>query len=284
MTKPFTLDTLLSNVGLAVTMSRLARTKREALDLLGDDAGTDDPQALAALFDRALTELHMEYQPIVSWRDRRVRAFEALLRSRCDQLSTPLALLRTAQRLGRLHEVGRAVREAVAKDLTRADVPERALVFVNLHPDDLLDPELGGASDPLLPHAWRIVYEITERKALSDLRAVKDRVAILRRDGFRIAVDDVGAGYAGLATFSLLEPEVIKLDMSLVRDVHRSTTKQRIVKSIVDLGRDLKLEQVVIEGVETTDERDALLSLGGDCLQGFLFARPGPPFPVAVGL
>jgi EAL domain-containing protein (putative c-di-GMP-specific phosphodiesterase class I) len=96
--------------------------------------------------------------------------------------------------------------------------------------------------------------------------------------GYRIAVDDLGAGYAGLTSFTLLEPEIVKLDMSLVRDVHQNSTKQKVIRSMTALSQDMGMT-VVAEGVETVAERDALLDLDCDLLQGFLFAKPGPAFP-----
>jgi len=97
--------------------------------------------------------------------------------------------------------------------------------------------------------------------------------------GYRIAVDDLGAGYAGLTSFARLEPEVVKVDMSIVRDVDRSSTKQKLIASIVSLCNDLNIE-LIAEGIETAAERNTILSLGGDLLQGYLFARPGKPFPL----
>jgi EAL domain-containing protein (putative c-di-GMP-specific phosphodiesterase class I) len=88
----------------------------------------------------------------------------------------------------------------------------------------------------------------------------------------------MGAGYAGLTSFALLEPEVVKLDMSLVRDVHQSPTKQKVIRSMTSLCKELGM-LVVAEGVETPAERDMLIELDCDLLQGFLFARPGRPFP-----
>jgi len=96
--------------------------------------------------------------------------------------------------------------------------------------------------------------------------------------GFRIAIDDLGAGYAGLTSFATLEPEFVKLDMSLVRDVHKSPMKEKLVGSITSLCKELGM-MVVAEGVETPLERDMLVALGCDLLQGYLLAMPGRPFP-----
>ncbi len=104
----------------------------------------------------------------------------------------------------------------------------------------------------------------------------------LRELGFRIAVDDLGAGYAGLSSFALLEPDIVKLDMTLVRDVDRSSVKQKLVASMASLCRDMGL-LTVAEGVETQAERDTLIHLGCDLLQGFYFARPTAAPLVGIG-
>jgi EAL domain-containing protein (putative c-di-GMP-specific phosphodiesterase class I) len=118
--------------------------------------------------------------------------------------------------------------------------------------------------------------------SLDRITDISDKVAQLRALGFRIALDDLGAGYAGLTSFTLLEPEFVKLDMSLVRDVNTSATKQKVIRSMVRLCKDLG-KQIIAEGVETRAERDQLIELGCDLLQGYFFARPGRPFPVVGG-
>jgi EAL domain-containing protein (putative c-di-GMP-specific phosphodiesterase class I) len=154
------------------------------------------------------------------------------------------------------------------------------MILVNLHPMDLLDDELFDRAAPLSRFAPRVILEVTERASLekvgSDLRK---RVERLREMGFRIALDDIGAGYAGLTSFTQLEPEVVKLDMVFARGVDTDHTKQQLVKSLVSMCGGLYV-QVIAEGVETEDERDMLVSLGCDLLQGFLFARPDRTFPM----
>jgi EAL domain-containing protein (putative c-di-GMP-specific phosphodiesterase class I) len=118
-----------------------------------------------------------------------------------------------------------------------------------------------------------VVLEITERSSLDKLDNVQQRVAALRRMGFRIAIDDLGAGYAGLTTFAQLEPEIVKLDMSLVRDVHTNGTKRKVVRSMTQLAREIGA-MVVAEGVENEDELATVVDLGCDFVQGFYFARP----------
>ena len=122
------------------------------------------------------------------------------------------------------------------------------------------------------------MLEITERASLNEIKDIPSRVAQLRAMGFQIAIDDLGAGYAGLTSFALLEPEIVKLDMTLVRNVHKQSTKQKLIRSMAALCKDMGM-MVVGEGVENVEERDALVELGCDLLQGYLFAKPAPAFP-----
>jgi EAL domain-containing protein (putative c-di-GMP-specific phosphodiesterase class I) len=147
------------------------------------------------------------------------------------------------------------------------------LLFLNIHPNDLTDPNLLSPDAPHMEFADRIVLEVTERSALDRVDKARRQVAALREAGFRIAVDDLGAGYAGLGSFIQLDPDMVKLDMALVRDVDSSSEKQHLVRSVTQVCGDLGLS-VVGEGVETGAERDALVELGCDLLQGHLFGRP----------
>ena len=157
--------------------------------------------------------------------------------------------------------------------------PSQALLFVNLHTHDLLDPELYEATAPLARFANRVILEITERAAIDNVKDIQARVSVLRFNGYRIAIDDLGAGYAGLSSFVALEPEIVKLDMSLVRNVHLSDVRQRLIASMTSLCKEMGM-RVVAEGIELTEERLTVQGAGCDLLQGYLFARPGPAFPV----
>jgi EAL domain-containing protein (putative c-di-GMP-specific phosphodiesterase class I) len=137
-----------------------------------------------------------------------------------------------------------------------------------------MDESLFDPKSPLAMMASQVVLEITERASLSSVGDLRDRITRLRNIGYRIAVDDLGAGYAGLSAFVALSPDFVKLDMSLVRDVHRSTTQQRLIHSLLAVCKDLDI-RVVSEGVETPEELATLRDLGCELFQGFLFARPG---------
>jgi EAL domain-containing protein (putative c-di-GMP-specific phosphodiesterase class I) len=216
-------------------------------------------------------------KPIVSWSDKSVIAYEALVRNEEPTLRAPPDLFEAAERLGRLRELGRIIRDRVAKTLVDNPTVD-AEVFVNVHALELDDDSLLAPTSPLSAFAKRVVLEITERAPLEKIKDANARVAQLRNMGYRIAVDDLGAGYAGLTSFAHLEPEVVKVDMSLIRGLDQSPTKQKLLRSIVGLCRDLEIKMIA-EGIETVEERDTLVRLGGDLCQGYLFARPGRAFP-----
>jgi EAL domain-containing protein (putative c-di-GMP-specific phosphodiesterase class I) len=277
ITKPIELKALLKLTEDAVRLHRIAKAKRQALDLAGGvDRFVGDRAGLAASFERAMDSLFMAFQPIVSWSNRTVFAYEALLRSREPSLPHAGAVLDAAERLDRVHDLGRRIRTKAVEPLAR--LPKEAVLFLNLHPNDLLDEDLFAKNTPLAAVASRVVLEITERASLDGIGDVRTRIASLRKLGFRIAIDDLGAGYAGLTSFALLEPDVVKLDMSLVRDLHKEPTKQILVRTMIAMSKELGI-MVTGEGIENVEERDELARAGCDLMQGYLFARPGEPFP-----
>lgn len=277
LVKPIEPDRLLEEVANALRYRRLAEEKRRTLALLGTEwRQLGDRASLQERFRRALDGLWVALQPILDARSGAVVGYEALVRTSEPTIPTPGAFLDAAERLGALHAVGRAVRANVAK--IADDGPADLRFFVNLHPLDLMDEALYSPNEPLSKLAGRVVLEVTERMSLEAVVDVPRRVSRLRKLGYRIAIDDLGAGYAGLSGFALLEPDIVKLDLSLIRDLDRALIKRRIVSSMTRLCHELGL-MVVGEGVETPEERDAAVELGADYLQGHLFSWPGPPFP-----
>jgi EAL domain-containing protein (putative c-di-GMP-specific phosphodiesterase class I) len=277
--KPVEAKYLEEVVARATRLHQMAKIKREALELfrlegkhLGDRAG------LEVRFANAIKTLWLAFQPIVSWADKSVIAYEALVRNEEPTLRAPPDLFEAAERLGRLRELGRIIRDRVARTLI--EVPIEGEIFVNVHALELDDDSLFSTASPLSAVAKRVVLEITERAPLEKIKDANGRVAQLRAMGYRIAIDDLGAGYAGLTSFAQLEPEVVKVDMSLIRGLDQSPTKQKLLRSIVGLCRDLEIKMIA-EGIETIEERDTLVRLGGDLCQGYLFARPGRAFPIA---
>lgn len=286
LVKPVINDVLASVVRNAVRASKASHLRRQLLDEkvvpLEPPQPIEEPTAPVSLdraLSRALTQLWVAYQPIVSWGNRAVIGYEALLRTSEPAFGGPQDLLAVADGLGRLHEVGRTVRARIAETIHQ--LPQSARLFVNVHARDLDDPQLADSCAHFSGMAHRIVLEITERASLSSVEDLAQRLKTLKQVGFRIAVDDTGAGYGGLTTFAHLEPDVVKLGMNLVRGVDREPRKQVVVRSIVHLCAELRIV-VVAEGVETPAERAALAELGCDAMQGHLFAKPDRGFPAPV--
>jgi DNA-binding NtrC family response regulator/EAL domain-containing protein (putative c-di-GMP-specific phosphodiesterase class I) len=274
LVKPLDLAELAKLVRHAARVHGLARLRREAFSIGGARPGAIDRAGLEVRFDLALDKLWMAYQPIVDAKTGGLYGLEALLRSDEPSMPNPPALLGAATQIDALPRLGRKIRALAATDLTaRSEV-----LFINLHPDDLLDAELVSAESPLAQMASRVILEVTERAALPTSPLFAERIARLRKLGYRLAVDDIGAGYSGLASFAELEPEVVKIDMSLVRGVHLSTLKQRTIAALCRLCRESGT-LVVCEGVETAEERDCAVSLGCDLLQGYLFGKPTRELP-----
>jgi EAL domain-containing protein (putative c-di-GMP-specific phosphodiesterase class I)/ActR/RegA family two-component response regulator len=278
LTKPINPDRFVAEVREAARICAVSRLRREVAP----------PRPVARVIplpnrhlDEALGSLWLAAQPIVRMSTRSIYAHEVLFRSNCPSLPTPLDVISEAERSDRLFELGRAVRRAAA--LRASELPPGQRLFVNLHPDDVIDPSLHSDEDPLRPYADRITLEVTERARLDGMPGVDDALRRLRDAGFQIAIDDLGAGYSGLSSLANLAPHVAKLDMSLVRGIDRDPKRVTLVRAMVEVCRELGCE-VVAEGIETAAERDVLLSLGCDLLQGYFFARPGVGFPTVSPL
>jgi EAL domain-containing protein (putative c-di-GMP-specific phosphodiesterase class I) len=271
--KPVDAEQLVEVVDRAVRMHKLAQVKREAKAYL-DSEHEAEHRGLAERFSRALAGLELAFQPIVHWPQKRLVAYEALLRTSEPSFARPEKLVAAAETLGRIHELGRAIRNRAAERMERS--PMR--LFVNLHSEELLDDELYDPEARLSRMANRTVLEITERVGLERVPDVRGRLHRLRQMGFSVAVDDLGAGYSGLTSFVQLDPQVAKLDIALVRNLHREPTKRKLVRTITSLCKELGIT-VLAEGIESREERDELEGLGCDLQQGYLFARPGRAFP-----
>jgi EAL domain-containing protein (putative c-di-GMP-specific phosphodiesterase class I)/CheY-like chemotaxis protein len=265
------LQYLVEVMGRAVRRGSLARLKRAALVSIGFETFAGDRAGLETAFERALASIWMACQPIVSAANRRLQGHEVLLRTAETAFQNPGGVVSAAEKLGRLPDLGRTVRAATAK--LAASGVLRGDIFMNLHPLDLMDHTLFDPNAPLTRFASRVVLEITERASLDDVADVRQCVASLRSLGYRIALDDLGAGYAGLTSFTALTPDVVKIDMALVRGLDADIVKQKLVGSMAGLCRDLGI-LVVAEGVETEAECAAVIRAGCDLLQGFLFGRP----------
>lgn len=272
LTKPFDNEQLISAVARAARRHGVARMRRRADSYSSKIAIHRDD--LPGRFERALGLAWMAFQPIVDLSTRQVFAFEALLRTDEESFRGPDMMISAAERLGKIHALGRTVRSACFDAI--GNMPGDALMFVNVHGLELTDEQLFDGSEGLAGLAPRIVLEITERIGI-DSEVGPTRVAMLRKLGYRIAVDDLGAGYAALGALATLEPEIVKLDMGLIRGLDHHPTKRRVVGAIATLCRELG-SRVVAEGVETQAELTALIDAGIELIQGYIFAKPARAF------
>lgn len=277
LTKPLDPEQLKVTVAQASQFHALSRLQRQAFQAQElPDREFLDRAALEARFNLALEKLWVAFQPIVRFKERKVFAYEALVRSDGESLRDPGSLFQAADQLGRTQELGRRIRRAIAEVAPR--LPSDALLFVNVLPEDLNDPELFATTGALSPWTDRLVYEITERSEITGVSELNSRLRKLRDGNARIAIDDLGAGYSSLSSFIHLEPDFVKLDMSLVRDVHLSRTKLSLIRGIHQVCQELDV-QVICEGVEVAEEVHVLQQEGLNLLQGYYFARPDRPFP-----
>jgi EAL domain-containing protein (putative c-di-GMP-specific phosphodiesterase class I) len=229
--------------------------------------------------------LHFHFQPIVYSRaPDSVFAFECLARGqRADgTLIPPTTIYRDAHAAGLLFPLDRAarlsaIRQAVQHGLTRR-------LFINFNPSSIYDPAtclrstVAAISEAGLPPG-RVTFEIVESER-ADPKQLASIVQYYRSVGFRVALDDLGAGYSSLNLLHALKPDYVKLDRELTSGVDRDPYKACIAAPLLGMARDLGIETVA-EGVETPGELAWLQDHDVDYVQGFLICRPGlPPFAI----
>jgi EAL domain-containing protein (putative c-di-GMP-specific phosphodiesterase class I) len=211
--------------------------------------------------------------------DHEVFAHEALVRCSQQELRSAHVLFNVAEQGNRIWPLSRLLRR-IAADAVEG-LPASQHMFINLHPQDFDDPELLEPHGPIARRAGRIVLEVTERAAIVDLDAFRDKLAALRAFGARIAVDDLGSGYSALNLVAELSPNFIKLDMTLIRGIDESPVRQNLVRNMVAFASDLGA-MVVAEGVETRAELETVAELGCHLVQGYYLAVPSPPFVLTI--
>jgi diguanylate cyclase (GGDEF)-like protein len=225
------------------------------------------------------TEMSVLFQPIIDIRSNRPVAFEALARWQSPVLGTvpPVEFIAIAERTGLIIPLTRVLmKKALA---AAANWPADIRLSFNLSPHDLNTEENALTLLAIIENskidARRLDLEITETAFTHDFDQVLRSVEMLRGIGCGISLDDVGTGYSSLTRLHALPLTKIKIDRSFVTDLDRKPSSYKIVKSLLALSRDMQLD-CVIEGVETAEERAALLQLGASLLQGYLYSRPLP--------
>jgi EAL domain-containing protein (putative c-di-GMP-specific phosphodiesterase class I) len=233
--------------------------------------------ALQALIEqRAIATV---FQPVVDLQAQRVLGYEAASRGPArGPLHSPLTLFDHASRAGLLVALDRLCNEAACARFEALEVP--GLLFVNCSPPSFVAAGARGAEAEaalglvgLRPE--RVVIEVTEQQPVDDFAAMRAAADVFHRLGYHIAVDDLGAGYAGLRFWTELRPDYVKIDRHFIENIDADASKRDFVRSIVEIGRGLGC-RVVAEGIETEDELAMVQDLGIEFGQGFLLGVPRP--------
>ncbi|MCC6751002.1 MAG: EAL domain-containing protein [Deltaproteobacteria bacterium] len=245
------------------------------------DVGRQKLAVQTRVLDRAIANrsFNMVYQPIVNIHDHSIFAYEALVRCTQPELRNPHVLFSVAEQAGRIWPLSRLLRKMAVDSVT--SMPDGSLLFVNLHPLDFNDPELLRPEPFIVEHAANLVLEVTERATITDFEHFRRNMDVLRSSGVRIAVDDLGSGYAALSSVAELNPDFIKFDMTLIRGIDQSPIRRNLLRNMVAFAVEAGT-QVIAEGVETRAELDTLRELGCHFVQGFFLAMPLPPFTLEI--
>ena len=219
------------------------------------------------------------FQPIFDLSSRDVVAFEALSWGpRGSGFEDGESLFSFAELADLLLPLERVCRRRILEEA--GPIRGRQLLFINLSPAAASDAEfLDGAFEALVRQGRfepsRIVLEITERTYSLHHDTFKRVIAELRREGFRIAVDDMGTGYASFSSLAEIEPDYLKFDSVFVHEIHRHKIKRDLLDAMLSFARKTDTE-VIAEGIETAEELATLIELGVPLGQGFLLGRPKP--------
>lgn len=216
----------------------------------------------------AMNQPAVFYQPIYELHSMTVSGWESLSRFRCEPVRSPDLWFQEAAEvgLGRVLELC-AIRTAI---LGLDVLPTDTYIAFNCSSETILDGELTSVlSDTPLE---RVVLEITEHAVVQDYEAILQALRPLRDRGMKLAIDDAGAGYSSLRHILRLEPDLIKLDMSLVRDIDKDSRRRALASALIAFARETGCS-IVAEGVETAEELATLRTLGADKAQGNLLSR-----------
>ncbi|WP_108398345.1 sensor domain-containing phosphodiesterase [Devosia submarina] len=217
-------------------------------------------------------ELSIVLQPIIQIADHSLLGFECLSRFSGAEQWTPDIWFKMAASVGLGTELEM---QAIEKGMALLDLfPAHLYLAFNLSPDTITSGQLAKAIPKQARR--RVVLEITEHASVEDYGALGGALKDLRAHGVRLAVDDAGAGYASLRHILALQPDIIKLDISLTRNIQDDLARHSLAAALVHFGRDTK-SQILAEGVETAAELESLRKLGVQSAQGYFLGRPMSP-------
>ena len=213
--------------------------------------------------------VYIDYHPIVVTESQEIYGYEALARGVMRSLRSPEVMFDVAAEADLVWELSRLCRSKAIEGMDTHLQPGE-LLFLNVDPHDFNDPAF---NEHEVKYPERVVIEITERTAIKDYPKFRERLRAFREAGFRFAVDDAGSGYAGLGSIANLEPNYIKLDISLINGIDTNFIKQNLVETMVKFANDHGA-MVIAEGVERAEEFKAVKELGVHLVQGFFLHRP----------
>ena len=232
----------------------------------------------AAMLDKILLEetVTTVFEPIVRLATNEVIGYEALSRGPAGTgLETPFALFATAELADREYELDSLCRRRALANARGIDAEQ--LLFLNILPTCIQDPDFQSARVRETLAALglgprNLVLEISERQAISNFPIFREAIDHFSGLGFRIALDDTGAGFSSLEAALELQPDFLKIDMSLVRSIEESPEKQEVLRGLQSLSAKMG-SRVIAEGIETAQELAAIVALGIECGQGFYLGR-----------
>lgn len=218
--------------------------------------------------------ISMAFQPIVNLTTRQIFAHEALVRGSAGESAGSVLSRLTAENL---YPFDQSCRIKALEWAARLQVP--AMVSINFMPNAVYKAEtciratLEAAKRYDFP-LERIIFEVTEQEQVLDIDHLTGILRAYRKQGFMTAIDDFGAGYAGLNLLADFQPDLIKLDMQLIRNIEQDSVRQILVEATLQMCRKLNI-RVIAEGIETLGELHVLRDMGVELFQGYLLARPG---------
>jgi diguanylate cyclase (GGDEF)-like protein len=228
----------------------------------------------------ANNRLTCHFQPIVNRQQGRIFAYEALCRTvGSNPFDTIEELFSTAGHCGMILPLDMRCREnAMALASVQGLANNNTLLFINICPTSLLHPDHSAGSTGLLANRYEIpkgniVLEITEHEAVSNYNLFRKAIDHYRSKGFRIAIDDFGAGYGGLKMLSVLEPDFVKIDRHFFKDSPKSSINFNLIDAIATACHRIGIE-VIAEGIETEKDLQICRDIGIELVQGYLIARP----------
>ncbi|HHV13904.1 MAG TPA: EAL domain-containing protein [Clostridiales bacterium] len=235
------------------------------------------------LIDQELVDYY--FQPIVDARSGAVFGYEALMRPLLDTIKTPAKVLALAKMQSKLHAIERLTWKRSLTDFEKlANVDRQIRLFINSVANQLLGEkdikELQERFSHLLP---RVVIEITEEERSTEA-ATHGKLEWAAGWGCQVALDDFGTGYNSDTALLAINPDFVKLDISIVRNVDTDVNRRKLLQNLLSYAESRGI-RVIAEGVETSAELHALIELGVDYVQGYYIARPQPePAPLSSGL